>query len=184
MGEAGSRPPGRPGFGRAPSFARAGRLHVALLGLPGPGGGEEDRLHVRAADLRDEPDVGMQTLDTRRDRDHLLDELAADQRRDETGAGAGEKDAVAAGREAGFALHAPQELDDLLGLPGVVALVVLPADLAVLHHHRLHSGRAHVDGDQPGGERPPLLPQTPPPGSRPVRARSPWTGVARAKPAL
>ena len=112
--------------------AAAGRLHVDLLAAAGAGGGEEDRLHVLAADLGDEADVGMQPLDAGRDRHHFLDDLAADQRRDEAGARAGEEDAVAAGGQAGLGLHPPEELDDLLGLAGVVPLVVLPGDLAVL----------------------------------------------------
>ena len=89
----------------------------------------------------------MLPLDAGGDRDHFLDELGADQRREEAGARAGEEDAVLAGREAGLGLHPIEELDDLLGLAGVVPLIVLPGDLAVLHHHRLDGGGADVDAE-------------------------------------
>src|SRR5207245_4359233 len=117
-------------------------------GAPGPGGGEEDRLHVLAADLRDEPHVGMLALHTGGDRHDLLDELGTHLRSDEAGAGTGEEDAILADRQTGFGLHRCEELEHLLGLAGVVPLVVLPADLAVLHHHRLDGGRADVDADE------------------------------------
>src|SRR5882724_5456979 len=127
--------------------AAARRLHVDLLGLSRPGGGEEDRLHVLAADLGDEPYVRMQALDARGHRHDLLDQLAAHEGREESGPGAGEEDAVAAGREPRLRFHPAEELDDLLGLAGIVTLVVLPAGLAVLDHHRLDGGGADVDAD-------------------------------------
>src|SRR5206468_5131529 len=128
--------------------AAAGRLHVDLLRPARAGGGEEDRLHVLAADLRDEPHVRMLALDAGGDGHDFLDQLGADQGRDEARARAGEEDAVRAGRQAGLGLHAPEELLDLLGLAGIVPLIVLPADLTVLHHHRLDGGGADVDADQ------------------------------------
>src|SRR3989441_169240 len=146
----------------------AGRLHVDLLGSPRAGGGEEDRLHVLAADLRDESHVGMLALDARGDGDDLLDELAAHQRSDEPGAGAGEEDAVRADCEAGLGLHALQKLEHFLGLAGVVPLIVLPGGFAVgTYHNGLDRGGADVYADcLTGGERVPLLPQTPPPFGR------------------
>src|SRR4030095_8622089 len=62
--------------------------------------------------------------------------------------GAGEEDAVRAGRQAGLGFHAREELLDLLGLAGIVPMVALPAHLAVLHHHRLDGGGADIDADQ------------------------------------
>src|SRR6059036_2586574 len=67
---------------------------IDLLGAARPGGGEEDRLHVLAADLRHEPHVRMLLLDARGHGDDFLDELAADEGRDEPGARAGEEDTV------------------------------------------------------------------------------------------
>jgi hypothetical protein len=128
--------------------AAAGRLHVDLLGASGSGGGEEDRLHVLAADLRDEPHVRMLLLDARRDGDDFLDELAADERRDESGTRAREEDAIRADRQAGLGLHPAEELDDLLGLAGVVSLIVLPCDLAVVRDDRLDGGGADVDAGE------------------------------------
>jgi hypothetical protein len=133
--------------------AAARRLHVDLLGLAGvagavPGGREEDGLHVLAPDLGDEAHVRVEALHARRHRHHLLDGLGAHQRRDEPGARAGEEDPVAPGREAGLRLHAVEELEDLLGLPRPVALVVLPARAAVLDHHRLDGGGPDVDADE------------------------------------
>jgi hypothetical protein len=90
----------------------------------------------------------MQLLDAGGDRHDLLDELGADQRGQEAGAGAGEEHAVAARREAGLGFHAAEELDDLLGLPRVVPLVVLPGNLAVLHCRRLDGGGPDVDADE------------------------------------
>src|SRR3989454_155936 len=150
MSEAGSRPARSAYLRCAPSLARgrrragrvelarslrddgagpaaACRLHVDLLGFPGAGGGEEDRLHILAVDLGDEAHVGMQALDARRHRDVLLDQLAAHERCEEPGPGPGEEDAIATGRESRLRFHPAEELDDLLGLAGVVALVVLPA---------------------------------------------------------
>src|SRR5437899_10226917 len=128
--------------------AAAGRLHVHLLRSPGPGGGEEDRLHVLAADLRDEAHVGMLALDTGGDGHDLLDELGAHLRRDEARTGPGEEDAILADRKPGLGLHPREELEDLLGLASVVPLVILPADLAVLHHHRLDGGGPDVDAGE------------------------------------
>src|SRR5262249_16502739 len=119
-------------------------------------GGEEDRIHVFASDLGDEPHVGMQSLDARGYRDDLLDQLAAHERGQEPGARAGEEDAIASGRQSGLGFHATEKLDDLLGLASVVALIVLPADLAVLDHHRLDGGGPHVDPDDL--HRPSFLP--------------------------
>ena len=125
----------------------AGRLHEDLLGLARAGGGEEDRLHVLAADLRHEAHVGVQTVHGGGDGDHLLDELAAAEGRDEARARAREEDAVAARHHARLGLHALEELVHLLGLARVVALVVLPRRLTVLHDDGLHRGGADVHAD-------------------------------------
>src|SRR5262249_20237877 len=55
-------------------------------------------------------------------------------------------------------LHAPEELEDLLGLAGIVALVVPPAHLAVLDEHGLDGRGAHVDGHELPAGRGRLLP--------------------------
>src|SRR5262249_22279313 len=128
--------------------AAAGGLHVDLLRLRVPGGGEEDRLHVLAADLGDEAHVGMLLLDARGDGDHFLDHLAAHERGDESGAGAGEEHAIAPGDEPGFGLHPAEELVDLLGLLGIVPFVVLPRHPAVPDHDRFDCRRAYVDADE------------------------------------
>src|SRR6185369_7830106 len=154
-----------------------GRLHVHLLGLAGAAGGEEDRLHVLAADLGHEPHVGMQLLDAGGDRHDLLDELAAHLRRDEAGAGAGEEHPVRPGAEAGLGLHALQELDDLLGLLGVVALIVLPGDLAVVDHRGLDGRGADVDADELHETRRPIWRATCRTSLAAVPAASPSCGI-------
>jgi hypothetical protein len=133
--------------------AAAGRLHVHLLRFAVAARREEQRFHILAADLGDEVHVGMQLLYRRRDRHHLLDELAADQRCNEAGAGAGQEQVVALRREPAVRLDAAQELEHHLGLLGVVALVVLPQRLAVARDHRLDGRRADVESD---GEHQPL----------------------------
>src|SRR5438309_139942 len=81
--------------------------------------------------------------------DDRLEQAGADQRRQEAGSRAGEEDAVVARRQPGFGLHALEKFGDLLGLTRVVALIVLPADLAVLlDHRRLDGGGADVDADE------------------------------------
>ena len=70
----------------------------------------------------------MEPLDARGDGDDLLDVLAPDQGRDEAGARAREEDPVDARRQAGLGLHAPEEVEHLLGLARVVPLVVAPGD--------------------------------------------------------
>src|SRR2546428_2244713 len=77
-----------------------------------------------------------------------MDQLAAHERCEEPGPGPGEEDAIATGRESRLRFHPAEELDDLLGLAGVVALVVLPAGLAIRDHHRLDGGGADVDADE------------------------------------
>jgi hypothetical protein len=142
--------------------AAACRLHEDLLGLghvrprrSRARGGEEDGLHVLAADLGDEAHVGVQLLHARRDGDDLLDQLAAGERRQEPRARAGEEDAIMPGDDTALALHPLEELEHLLGLAGIVPLVVLPGDAAVLHDHRLHGGGADVHPDQLHQARPP-----------------------------
>ena len=127
--------------------AAARGLHVDLLGLPGAAGREEDGLHVLAADLGHEAHVGVLPLHAGGDGHHLLDHLGAHQRTEETRARAGEEHAVAAHRDLRFLLHTAEELEDLLRLAGIVALVVLPEDLPVLHHQGLDGGGADVHAD-------------------------------------
>ena len=104
--------------------AAAGGLHEDLLGRACAVPREEHRLHVLAADLGDESHLGVQLLDRGRDRDHFLDVLAAEQRGGPTRPGAGDEDAIAARRQSVIGLESGQELEHLLGLAGVVALVV------------------------------------------------------------
>src|SRR5262249_42203211 len=84
---------------------------------------EEDRLHVLAADLAHEPDVGVELLDGGRDRDHLLVGLAPHELGDLRRARSGDEDAVPPGGEAVLGLETLEELEDLLRLLGAVALV-------------------------------------------------------------
>jgi hypothetical protein len=127
--------------------AAAGRLHVHLLALAGAAGREEQRLHVLAADLGDEVHVSVQLLDGRRDRHHFLHRLAAEQRCQHAGPGAGEEDAIASGAEAALVLDPAEKLEHHLGLLGLMALVVLPPHGAVLRDGRLDGGRANVESD-------------------------------------
>ena len=127
--------------------AAARRLHVDLLVAARTRRREKDRLHVFAADLGDELNVRVQFFHRRRDGDDLLDHLAADQRRDQPAAGAGEQHEVAAALQAAFALHAQEEFQHLFCLPRVVALIVLPQHLVVLDHDRLDGGRADIHSD-------------------------------------
>src|SRR2546428_9736328 len=90
----------------------------------------------------------MLALDTGGDGHDLLDELGAHLRRDEARTGPGEEDAILADRQPGLGLHPREELEDLLGLASVVPLVILPADLAVRHHHRLDGGGPDVDAGE------------------------------------
>src|SRR4029450_4193103 len=106
----------------------AGGLHVHLLGLPPAARRGGDRLHALAADLGHEADVGVLALHAGGHRDDLLHHLGAHEGAEEPRAGAGEEDAVAAGHELRLVLHASQELQHLLGLARVMALVVLPQD--------------------------------------------------------
>ena len=115
-------------------------LHVNLLGLAVAAGGEEQRLHVLAANLGDEVDLRMQLLDRGRHGDHLLYEARADVRGDRSAAGAGDEDAVAAGLQATFGTQPHEELEHHLGLLRVVPLVVLPQHLAAGHCRRLYRG--------------------------------------------
>ena len=84
--------------------------------------------------------VRVQFFHRRCDRNDLLDNLAADQRRDQPAAGAGEQHEVAAALQAAFALHAQQEFQNLFRLPRMVPLIVLPQHLVVLDEHRLDGG--------------------------------------------
>src|SRR5258706_5987902 len=127
--------------------AAARGLHVDLLGLAVTAGGEEERLHVLAADLEDEVDLRVQLLDRGRHSDHFLHHLAAEKLLEHAGTGAGEEDAVALRREAALGLHAPEELEHHFRLLGAVALVVLPANLAVLADRGLDRGRSDVEPD-------------------------------------
>src|SRR5207249_3616431 len=133
--------------------AAAGRLHEDLLGASRPARREEDRLHVLAADLRHEANVRMLALDAGGHGDDFLDQLAAGQRGQEAGARPREEDTIT-GREARLRLHPAEELQHLLGLTGVVALVVLPERLAVLDEHGLDGGGADVDAGELHEARP------------------------------
>src|SRR5262245_60764564 len=89
----------------------------------------------------------MQLLDRSGQRDDFLDHLAAEKRRERTCAGACEEDAVAIGGEAALGLHAPEELARHFRLLGIVALVVFPANLAVLADRSLDRRRSDVEPD-------------------------------------
>ena len=57
------------------------------------------------------------------------------------------------GEAVDLVIDALQELEDLLGLPGLVALVVLPQDTVgpAVDHDRLDGGRADIETDEESG---------------------------------
>ncbi len=113
---------------------------------------EDDDLGVLAAQLdRPSRTLGVELLDRQRDRVDLLHELRADARaRCPPPPRAGDEHAES--RRAGIGKSVSmrrQELEALLGLLGLVALVVLPQDLVGrrVDDHRLDRGRADVEPD-------------------------------------
>ena len=95
--------------------AGAARAFVVHRGdLPAPSaadfGLEYDDLGVLAAEFDDRLGIGMQLLDSQRDGVDLLHETSANRRGQRMAAGAGDEDAAVAGRNAGFAFHAQQEI--------------------------------------------------------------------------
>ena len=88
-------------------------------------------------------------LDGKGDGVDFLDELGADQGSDAPAAAAGKKHARFAGADAGVGFHPLQELQTLLGLLGVVALVVAPDDLLRFDFHddRLHRRGTDIQTD-------------------------------------
>ncbi len=91
----------------------------------------------------------MQLLDRQRDGRDFLHELRADQVGQRAATRAGDEDATVVRSDASFVLHALEELQQLLGLLGFVALVVLPDDLVGFgfDDHGLHRGRADIHAD-------------------------------------
>src|SRR6185503_5418584 len=81
-----------------------------------------------------------------------------DERAEQARARPGEEDAIAGRHHLGLVLHAPEELEHLLGLARVVALIVLPQDFvsarlafgggSPFHRDRFHGGGADVHSDE------------------------------------
>ena len=110
---------------------------------------EDDDLRVLPAQLDDRVHLGMQLLHGQRNRGDFLHELGADQVGQRAAARAGDEDAAVVRSNADFLLHALEELQQLLRLLGLMALVVLPDHLVGLgvDHHRLDGRRANVHAD-------------------------------------
>ena len=85
---------------------------------------EDDDLRVLTAQLDHRVHFRMQLLDRQRDRRNFLHKLRADQIGQRAAARAGDEDAAVVRRNAGFVLHALQELERLFRLLGLVALIV------------------------------------------------------------
>ncbi len=111
---------------------------------------EDDDLGVLPAELDHGVHLGVELLDGERDGRHFLHELGADERRQRGATRTGHEDAAVAGADADFRFEPPQELERLLGLLGLVALVVRPDDLVPfgLDGHGLDRRRANVDADE------------------------------------
>src|SRR5262249_29286205 len=124
---------------------------VILLGCPSAGGGKNWLFLAPAADLGGEVALRVHFPHRRGQAAPFLPHPAAQQRREHARAGAGEEDAVAPRREAALGLHAPEELEHHFRLLGVVALVILPADRAVLADGGLDRGRSDVEPDRQHG---------------------------------
>ena len=105
-------------------------MHQNLLAFGVALAGEEDGLHVFAADFADKADGGMEFLDSGGDGDDFLNKFRADERSNQAAAGAGEENAVLLGSEAELLFEAEKKLENFLGLLGVVALVSLGEDFA------------------------------------------------------
>src|SRR5262249_50391035 len=87
---------------------------------------EDDDLRVLAAEFDDRACFRVELLDRQRNGVHLLHELRADESRDAAAARTGDEDAERGIRNREFLLDAFEELQDLLRLLGLVALVILP----------------------------------------------------------
>ena len=91
----------------------------------------------------------MKFVHRRRDRHHFLHHLAAYERSNNPGARASKENAIAARRKPVLRLQQAEELQDLLGLAGVVALVRLRQHVATRgRQHVLAGGAAHVQSAQ------------------------------------
>src|SRR5262249_41647117 len=79
----------------------------------------------------------------------LLHELRADQPRDAAASRAGDKNAECGMGNGELFLDAFEELQDLLRLLGLVALIILPEDSIFyrIDHNRLHRRRSDVEAD-------------------------------------
>ncbi len=111
---------------------------------------KDDDLRVLAAELDDRPHLRVELLDGHRHGGDFLHEFRADEARDRVSAGSSDEDAGGAWPDAGLGLHPAQEVADLLRLPRLVALIVLPDDdiRVVIDDDGFHRCRAHIEPDQ------------------------------------
>jgi hypothetical protein len=93
--------------------------------------------------------LGIEPLDSERDRVDLLNELGTDERVEAPATRAGDEDAGVGRGHGALTLDPLEELKRLLGLLGIVSLVVGPDDLVALaiDHHCLDRGRSDVQAD-------------------------------------
>src|SRR6516165_3026518 len=87
----------------------------------------------------------MKLLHRRRHRYDFLDELAAQQRRDESRSRSGAKNAVAAGAKPALRFHAVEKIEHGLGLSRAVTPIIPPDNLVVSDENRLDGRRADID---------------------------------------
>ena len=113
-------------FDKGAGAAAARGLHVNLLALANARGGQEDCLHILAADLGNEVHLRSQPLHRRGDGHHLLNHLSAHQPTDHAGSGSGQEDSIPCGAQPTIVLHPGQKLEDLFGLFRAMTLVITP----------------------------------------------------------
>src|SRR5580704_19024235 len=88
----------------------------------------------------------MKFLHGERDGVYLLDKLGADHLRDCTATRPGNKDSGVSRGYSSVSFHAAQKLENLFGLPGFVALIILPDGFICrgIDHDRFDRGRADI----------------------------------------
>src|SRR6202140_3879965 len=89
---------------------------------------ENDDLGVLSTELDDRVYFGMEFLHRQRDSVYFLHELGADQRAECIAARAGDEHTAVVGSNSGFGFYALEEFQEFLGLPRLMALIVLPED--------------------------------------------------------
>ena len=111
---------------------------------------EDDDLGVLAAQLDHRMDFGVELFDRERDGRDFLDELRADQRRQVAAARPCNEHAAGVRSNLQVGLETAEELEGLLRLLRLVALVVRPDHLirGRIHGNGLDRGRSDVDADK------------------------------------